>query len=172
MERLISHEERKKLLAYTRHHNILSRLALYIVGPTWLIVAGLCAYQLYQAPGLEAWVTANDSWWSTNRIEMLMVLTILLGLAVWHNTSERFEIGRVKQMTGTLSRATGESGNGYRLDGTPLHIPYTLDLDLTVFVGKPVIIETAEVLRTQRGEGKTTERYVVAVKLNDFTSAK
>jgi len=171
MERLISPEEKKKLVAYIRPHNILSRIALYIVGPAWVIIAGVCAYQLYQAPSLEAWASANDSWWSTNRIEMLMGLTVLFGVALWHNTSERFEIGRVKQVTGTLSRATGESSKGYRLNGQPLVIPYTLDLDISAFVDRPVIVELAEVLRTERGKGKTTERYVVAVKLNDFTSA-
>jgi hypothetical protein len=172
MQRLPTPEEKKKLRTYLRQDTLFSRLALYILGPIWLAVILRCAFELYYSPSFEAWASANDSFWAINRSEICIGLTVLIVIAFGHNRYERFEIGRVRETTGVLSRATDENGKGYRLNGEPLWIPYTMDLDCARFDGKEVIVERADVLRTRRAEGQTMDRLVVSIRLNDFTSAR
>lgn len=166
MERSTTPDEKKRLTAYLQPEISFSRLPFYIIAPLWVIVFLWSALEIYQTRSFIAWVTAESSNWFVPRFELLTGLTVLMIFIYWQNFGERFEIGRVREATGILSRATGENSKGYTLDGKPLSIPYTMDIDCAPYMGKNVIIESAEVLRTIRGKGQATERYVVSVKLN------
>lgn len=172
MERLITSAEKKKLQVCLREFNLFSRIALYLLAPTWLATAAWVAYDIFSLSNSADGPKAGLSEWSVNRIELLAGFTILSVIALRENRGERWEIGRVRETNGVFARASADDGKGYRLDNKPLFIPYTMDIDCAQFEGKTVLVERADVLRTQRGKGKWTEQWVVAIRLTDFISAR